>query len=373
MTSTAIYIHWPFCIKKCPYCDFNSFVSEKIDHEKWSNAYLRVIKDYYREFLHQKNISSIFFGGGTPSLATPKMIQEILNALSEIATFENNIEITLEANPTSVETEKFIQFKNAGINRVSLGIQSLREQNLQFLGRNHSVSEARSAIHTVKEIWQNYSLDFIYALPNQSLEHWKEELTEILLLESPHLSLYQLTVEQNTKFGAMARHGLFKEIDEEIAAKMFEMTYIMTQKHGLHRYEVSNHAKNSYESRHNLNYWQYGDYVGLGPGAHGRITKNNQKIMTADIKQPELWLTSVLQNKHGIQIIETLNDDEVNIEKIMMNMRTKFGVSLSLLQNKQYAVDHLLQHNLIYIQENHVIATENGVKVLNSIIETLAM
>ena len=343
----SIYIHWPFCIKKCPYCDFNSFVTKDIDHQKWTEAYLQSIQKYYSEILQDRTITTIFFGGGTPSLATPNMISSIINALTDISGIANNIEITLEANPTSVEAQKFSEFKSAGINRVSMGIQSLRDANLQFLGRNHSVKESLHAIDAVSKIFHNYSLDFIYALPHQTLSEWETELREAISLANGHMSLYQLTIENSTKFGAMARQGLLNEIDQDIAADMFEMTYNITASHGLDRYEVSNHAKPGYESLHNLNYWRYGDYIGIGPGAHGRITKDAVKIMTVDKKQPEIWLNEVMSKGNALEINQTLEDEDVRIESIMMGLRTVEGINRNLIKCKDNIIQQLIVDGMI--------------------------
>jgi putative oxygen-independent coproporphyrinogen III oxidase len=367
----SIYIHWPFCIKKCPYCDFNSFVTKDIDHQKWTTAYLQSIKKYYSEILKNRLISTIFFGGGTPSLATPNMIFAIINALADKSEIASNVEITLEANPTSVEAQKLSEFKSAGINRVSMGIQSLRDTNLQFLGRNHSVKESLHAIDVVSKIFHNYSLDFIYALPHQTLSEWEAELQEAISLANGHMSIYQLTIENGTKFGVMARQGLLNEIDQEVAADMFEMTYNITKSQGLDRYEVSNHAKPGYESLHNLNYWRYGDYIGIGPGAHGRITKNSLKVMTIDKKQPEIWLNEVMSKNNALEVNQTLQDEDVRIESVMMGLRTIEGVNRNLIKCKDEIIQQLIADGMI-LQESEIIrTTKNGLAVLNTITQML--
>lgn len=361
----SIYVHWPFCLKKCPYCDFNSFVAKDIEHDRWTEAYKKVITEYYSESLQNREISTIFFGGGTPSLATPKMIETIIKTFDDVSKISSNSEITLEANPTSVEAKKFADFKVAGINRVSMGIQSLRDDNLQFLGRNHSVDESRNAIDAVKKSFHNYSLDFIYALPHQTIPQWRDELHEAIDLASGHMSLYQLTIEGGTKFGAMAKQGLLDEIDQDVAAEMFEMTNDITGAAGLHRYEVSNHAREGYESLHNLNYWRYGDYIGIGPGAHGRYNK----IMTVDKKQPEAWLNDVMTKGNALEINNPLSDDDIILERIMMGMRTSEGVNASLLINRN--LTDLIEDGLIEVEVNKVKATQKGLLVLNSLIEAL--
>lgn len=361
----SIYIHWPFCLKKCPYCDFNSFVARDIDHDKWAEAYKKVITGYYSEILQHREISTIFFGGGTPSLATPNMIESIIDTLNDVSGVSPDTEITLEANPTSVEAKKFSNFKAAGINRVSMGIQSLRDNNLKFLGRNHSVDESRKAIAAVKKSFHNYSLDFIYALPHQTLSNWKMELQEAIDLASGHMSLYQLTIEEGTKFGMMAKHGLLNEIDQEVATEMFEMTNDMTRAAGLYRYEVSNHAKPGYESLHNLNYWRYSDYLGIGPGAHGR----HNKVMTTDRKQPEAWLHDVITKGNALETNSILTDDEIRLEKILMGMRTIEGVDVDLVDGSK--LQELLESFLIKVDKNKVKATNKGLLVLNSLVEAL--
>ncbi len=366
MDQISVYIHWPFCTKKCPYCDFNSFVSDKIDHNRWSKVYLRAI-DFYCELLNTKKIRSIFFGGGTPSLATSNMIQSIINKLRLISHFTEDIEITLEANPTSVEAKKFSEFRDAGVNRVSLGIQSLRNKNLKFLGRHHSVDEAIAAIESVKASFDNYSLDFIYALPHQTLKDWENELNEVISLASNHLSLYQLTIENGTKFGTMAKAGLLNEIDESLALDMFDITDEITTNNGLYRYEVSNHARVGFESLHNLNYWQYGDYIGIGPGAHGRYGR--PKVMTVDVRQPELWIKSVTEKGNGLDKRDILTNEDMRIEKIMMGMRMKDGIDISLILDKN--IDELTQQNLIEVIGNKILITRNGIKLLNSVIAKL--
>jgi putative oxygen-independent coproporphyrinogen III oxidase len=363
MQPISIYIHWPYCSKKCPYCDFNSFVTDKIDYDKWESAYIKAI-DSYREIIAGRKIKTIFFGGGTPSLATPNIIESIINKLNAVGNFSDAVEITLEANPTSVEARKFSEFRQVGVNRVSLGIQSLRDDNLKFLGRNHSANEAIAAIEAVKENFDNYSLDFIYALPHQKLSDWEEELTEAIALASNHLSFYQLTIENGTKFGAMAKAGLLNEIDEEVAAEMFDLTYEITKSHNFHRYEVSNHARPGFESLHNLNYWQYGDYIGIGPGAHGRYNK----FMTIDVKQPELWIKQVFDNGNGIDVRQNLSEEDIRIEKIIMGMRINCGIDISLVND----FGTLIADQLVVIEDGRVKTTNLGVKFLNSVIKRIA-
>ncbi len=373
----SIYIHWPFCTKKCPYCDFNSFVYNNPNYSRWSEAYVKVIRHQYEELLQNRIISSIFFGGGTPSLMQPSIVNAIIDSLYSITGVTSNVEITLEANPTSVEMEKFLCFRNAGINRISLGIQSLNENNLSFLGRNHNVDEAKKAIEIAAKCFSNYSLDFIYALPHQTVDEWQSELKQAISFNSNHLSLYQLTIEQNTKFGALMQHGLLNEIDDNIAAEMFIMTNEITKENGLMRYEVSNHAKTGYESKHNMNYWQYGDYIGIGPGAHSRFYDDNpsEKIATVDIKQPELWIKSVFEKGHGVEKTSVLCSDEIREEMMMMGLRTKHGIEYKLVADKKLVIDQLLENKMILIYQEgdreFIAVTNSGLLLLNSIITNL--
>ena len=242
---------------------------------------------------------------------------------------------------------------------------SLRDENLNFLGRNHSANEAINAIEAVKQSFDNYSLDFIYALPNQTISGWEKELREAISLASNHLSLYQLTIENGTKFGAMAKAGLLNEIDESIAADMFDLTNDVTTSHGLYRYEVSNHAKYGFESKHNLNYWEYGDYIGIGPGAHGRY--GNIKLMTVDIKQPELWIKSVINHGNGVELKQLLTDEDMRIEKVMMGMRLSSGIDINLVKNYK----DLVKDGLLDIVNDKIKATNRGMKLLNSVIAKL--
>ena len=302
------------------------------------------------------------------------MISAIIENLANVSEIAKNVEITLEANPTSVESQKFSEFKSAGINRVSRGIQSLRDENLKFLGRNHSVKESLNAIDAVRKIFHNYSLDFIYALPNQSLAEWEIELREAISLASGHMSLYQLTIENGTKFGAMAKQGLLDEIDQDVAADMFEMTYNITASHGLNRYEVSNHAKQGYESLHNLNYWRYGDYIGIGPGAHGRFTQDGiKKVMTVDKKQPEIWLNEVMSKGNALEVNQTLTDEDIRIESIMMGLRTVEGISKDLIKCEEEVIRQLIADEMISQKDETIYATPKGLAILNTLIRMLCI
>ena len=326
--TTSLYIHWPFCESKCPYCDFNSHVSEKIEFEKWQNAYLKEI-DFYKDKLGKIEIDTIFFGGGTPSLMKPEMIENILNKVKNDFVIKDNIEITLEANPSSFETEKFKDFKAAGINRVSIGVQSFDEANLKFLGRRHDKKQAIHAIESAGKIFGNFSFDLIYALPAQNLDNWGKELDYALSFGSPHISLYQLTIEKGTPFYADYGKGKFKLPTEELQTDMYLLTLEKCREKGLDRYEISNFAKHGFESKHNLNYWLQNDYIGIGPGAHGRIHEGKDKFETMDIHHPQNWLEAVEKNNHGTQSKELMNKKEILEELIFMGLRIREGIKLS--------------------------------------------
>ena len=322
MKNIAVYIHWPFCKSKCPYCDFNSHVRDHIDLKKWNDAYLKDI-DNNEEFLRDKKIVSIFFGGGTPSLMPSFIVSNVIDKLSKISKVDVETEITLEANPTSVESSKFKDFAKAGINRVSLGIQSLNANDLKFLGREHNVNEAIAAIEIAKENFARYSFDLIYALPKQNLKTWETELRGALKLAGDHLSLFQLTIEKVTPFYSLYQNKKFSLPSEELAKDFYILTQEIMSDRGLPAYEISNHAKLGQECRHNMIYWQYDDFLGIGPGAHGRI--NNQAIHS--IYHPENWLNTVLEGKTPIQNSISLTLEEIICEILLMGLRLKKGIN----------------------------------------------
>jgi putative oxygen-independent coproporphyrinogen III oxidase len=283
----ALYIHWPFCRSKCPYCDFNSHVAAAIDHAAWREAYRREL-EHYAALLPERRITSIFFGGGTPSLMEEKTVAGILGDVARLWPIDAGVEITLEANPNSAEAQKFAAFRAAGVNRLSLGVQSLRDEELQFLGRGHSAAEARRAIELARQNFPRFSFDLIYARRGQSPETWEKELNEALQLADGHLSLYQLTIEPNTQFYTRAARGETLTAPDDNAATMYELTQNILKDAGLPAYEVSNHAREGAESRHNLAYWHYDDYIGIGPGAHGRYRQNGERFATDTHRAPEV-------------------------------------------------------------------------------------
>lgn len=364
----AVYIHWPYCLKKCPYCDFNSHVANVVDHDLWKECYLREIKTYV-DMLGPRHVTSIFFGGGTPSLMRPETVSNVINFIQKEWDIDNNCEITLEANPTSIEINKFRDFKNAGINRVSVGVQSLRDNSLKFLGREHSSTEAVRAIEIASTVFDRYNFDLIYARPGQSLKAWEHELTTALNYGSNHMSLYQLMVEDGTQFKVMREAGLLTELDGDVAADMYELTQKIMDDHGVPAYEISNHAKPGEESRHNMTYWRYGDYVGIGPGAHGRLTlPSGQKIATRTIKSPDKWLSQVQETGLGARPFEELDRQTQIEERLMMGLRLNEGVDISHLQFDKGRLKPLLDEGVLHLANNQLKIDRKYWPILDSVI-----
>ncbi|USU04583.1 radical SAM family heme chaperone HemW [Sphingomonadaceae bacterium OTU29LAMAA1] len=323
-TPLALYVHWPFCVSKCPYCDFNSHVRDAVDQQAWRDALLADLA-YEAQALPGRTLGSIFFGGGTPSLMPPATVAAIIDAARTIWTPAENIEITLEANPSSVEAARFADLAAAGVNRVSLGLQSLDNAALKFLDRAHDVNEGLGALDTAQRHFERVSFDLIYALPDQSLAAWEAELARALSFGTEHLSLYQLTIEPGTRFATEAAKGRLTIPDGDTAADLFEATRAMTAAAGLPAYETSNHAKAGAESRHNLTYWRYGDYAGVGPGAHGR----RDGVATQRRKKPENWLSAVARNGHGTEVETSLAPHDRATEALLMGLRLREGVDLT--------------------------------------------
>lgn len=321
----GVYIHWPFCAAKCPYCDFNSHTRERIDEEAWAQAYERAL-DYYVRLLPDIEVVSVFFGGGTPSLMKPRTVERIISRIRGGWRTANDLEITLEANPTSVEAQKFRDFKAAGVNRVSLGIQALNDTDLKFLGREHDVREAMRAIEIAGQTFDRYSFDLIYARPGQSPEAWANELRSALPLARGHLSLYQLTIERSTPFYMRHARGEFSIPDDVQGAELYTVTQEICDDAGIPMYEVSNHAAPGQECRHNLIYWHYADYIGVGPGAHGRYTINGQKLATRDHRAPEIWLERVTGQGHGAHEPEPVDAQAQREEAVMVGLRLREGI-----------------------------------------------
>lgn len=321
----ALYIHWPFCLAKCPYCDFNSHVRERTDMAVWEAALLSDMHREAGEVGSQERLASIFFGGGTPSLMPPALVGRLLEEAELLWGFEDGIEITLEGNPSSVEAANFASLASAGVNRVSLGVQSLRDETLRFLGRLHGAQEALDALETAQSHFQRVSIDLIYARPGQSMGDWEQELAQALALGTDHLSLYQLTIEPTTRFATDVRRGVFTPLEDDPAADLFALTREMTAAAGLPAYEISNHARPGQESRHNLTYWRYQDYCGIDPGAHGR----RGGVATTRHKKPENYLAAVEAQGNGIAEARTLGLREQASEALLMGLRLNEGVDLA--------------------------------------------
>lgn len=320
MDNLALYLHWPFCKSKCPYCDFNSHVRSSIDETAWEEAFITELERAYT-LTGPRELKSIFFGGGTPSLMNPRLVEKIIGHALGLWNPEEDIEITLEANPTSVETDRFKALRQAGVNRVSLGVQALNEKDLKFLGREHTTFQAQQALHVAKTTFPRVSFDLIYARPEQTLAAWVEELTEALTFDVDHLSLYQLTIEEGTAFAHQFARQKFSLPEENLAADMYEATIKILNEKDLHIYEISNFAKRGQESLHNLAYWTYQDYIGIGPGAHGRITlEKGKKVATRQFKAPETWLKRV-KEATGTQEVLPLSLKEQAFEQLMMGLR----------------------------------------------------
>jgi oxygen-independent coproporphyrinogen-3 oxidase len=327
----GVYVHWPFCASKCPYCDFNSHVrAGGIDEARFRAAFLREL-EHWAALAPDRRVGSIFFGGGTPSLMSPATTGAILDAIASLWTVEADAEITLEANPSSVEAGRFRGYRAAGVNRISLGVQSLDDEVLRTLGRLHTVAEARAAIEVARGTFERFSFDLIYARPGQTLEAWRAELGEALALARPHLSLYQLTIEEGTPFAALHARGRLRVPDEEKAHDFYALTQELTGAAGLPAYEISNHAAPGEECRHNLLYWRYGEYAGLGPGAHGRVVAGGVRQATAAERNPERWAALVESRGHGLAETVALSPAEEADETLLMGLRLAEGIDLDRL------------------------------------------
>ena len=323
----AIYVHWPFCKAKCPYCDFNSHVRESIDEARWRTAMLRELA-HYAALTPGRRVTSLFFGGGTPSLMNPATVAAIIEALGKHWQLDPAIEITLEANPTSVEAEKFRAFRSAGVNRLSLGIQSLNDADLKFLGRQHDSRQALAALDLAGSTFPRFSFDLIYARPQQTVAAWEAELAAALKRAGDHISLYQLTIETGTVFEQAYARGDFQLPPEEVQAELYELTTVRLAAAGFDAYEVSNYARPGQESRHNLTYWRYGDYIGIGPGAHGRLTLADGKTATRQHRAPEAWLERVERDGHATRQFDPVAPRARLDEMLMMGLRLHEGVAL---------------------------------------------
>ena len=325
----ALYIHWPFCLAKCPYCDFNSHVRDSVDHALWQDALLADMR-FEAARAGGEALDSVFFGGGTPSLMPPALVERLLAEAEALWGFAPDIEITLEGNPSSVEAANYAALASAGINRASLGLQALDDATLRFLGRLHDADEGLAALEVAQQHFARVSFDLIYARPGQTASQWEAELSRALGFETGHLSLYQLTIEPGTRFETMVRQGQFEPLGDEQAADLFALTADLTNRAGLPAYEISNHARAGEESRHNLAYWRYQDYAGIGPGAHGR----RGGVATVRHKKPENWLSAVARNGHGIAEERDLGLQEQAAEALLMGLRLREGIDLVGLSDR---------------------------------------
>lgn len=324
----AVYVHWPFCQSKCPYCDFNSHVTANVDQVRWGRALTRELR-HMRDLTGPRRVRSVFFGGGTPSLMLPQTVDTVLQEIASLWSMEEGAEITLEANPTSVEAERFRGYRAAGVNRLSLGVQSLDDAELKFLGRLHTAEEALAAIALARETFPRLSFDLIYARPGQTLKAWERELRAAIAHAADHLSLYQLTIEAGTAFARLYEKGTFTLPDDEAAAELYQLTGEICAEAGLSAYEVSNYAKEGAASRHNLVYWRYGDYAGVGPGAHGRVSVDGSRLATATHRLPGAWIDAVEAGGNGVSDFEEITPGEQGDEMMMMGLRLSEGVSLT--------------------------------------------
>ena len=373
----GIYLHWPFCESKCPYCDFNSHVVQEIDQEAWLQAYLKCL-DEAAINISPRLLNTVFFGGGTPSLMSPKLVSEIMNRIKCLWTVSNDLEVTLEANPSSFEANKFKEYYDAGINRLSVGVQALNDKDLKRLGRLHSVNEAINAIEISNSIFNHTSLDLIYARQDQTIDDWSAELTRALELETKHLSLYQLTIEDGTPFGNLSKKGKLKGLPvDDQAANLYEVTQEICNKFNMPAYEISNHSKPGSESRHNLVYWRYGDYLGVGPGAHGRLTIDDKKMATVGKHDPREWLSAV-KNSKNYETITPISSIEQAKEYMVMGLRISEGISLSRVKEicdhkiNEENIHYLTDLGLVTVDYDRLIVNSSGRILLNQIINKLS-
>ena len=372
----GIYIHWPFCEAKCPYCDFNSHVSRSIDQSAWCAAYLDELRRAASE-TSGRVLRSVFFGGGTPSLMAPDTVAQVIYEIRNLWPVANDLEITLEANPSSVEARRFRAFKDGGVNRISMGIQALNDDDLRRLGRLHTAAEARAAFDVARSTFDRVSFDLIYARQDQSREAWKAELQEALAMSVDHLSLYQLTIEQGTAFGDRYNAGKLKGLpSEDLGADLYDLTQDICANAGMPAYEVSNHARDGAQSRHNLIYWRYGDYIGIGPGAHGRVTLNGQRFATETHSNPTRWLFPPEQSGRE-KPRQPLTPQDQASELLLMGLRIREGVDLdryAALAGRPLspqAISELQDIGMLTATENRITVTNQGFSVLNAVIAKL--
>jgi oxygen-independent coproporphyrinogen-3 oxidase len=369
----GLYLHWPFCQAKCPYCDFNSHVVASVDQGRWAAAFEREL-DRVAALTPDRILNSVFFGGGTPSLMDVATVDRIMTRIQKNWRLANDFEVTLEANPTSIEAERFAGYHNAGVNRVSVGVQALNDPDLRALGRLHSADEALSAIEIARSAFDRVSFDLIYGRQNQSVADWATELERALSLGPDHLSLYQLTIEDGTAFGDRFKRGTLRGLpDEDLGADLWDVTQEACANAGLPAYEVSNHAKIGEESRHNLIYWRSGDWAGIGPGAHGRLTLDDVRYETVAPKAPGAWLKRVEDKSNGDDVMSALTEESVTEERVLMGLRMSEGLVMSdrWISDKTFVINDLIKNKLIDLSGQRLTVTPNGRPILNAVINQL--
>jgi len=373
----GVYVHWPFCAAKCPYCDFNSHVRTAIDESGWVDGILAELDWMAQHQTEKPIVETIFFGGGTPSLMEGRSVGRVLQKIAALWPMGNDVEITLEANPASADAARFADYRAAGINRVSLGVQALNDPDLKKLGRLHDVAEARAALAMAMRQFDRVSLDLIYARPDQGEVQWRNELNEALSFGTDHLSLYQLTIEPQTPYALLHKNGQLQIPDDDLAAGLYEATQELTEAAGLPAYEISNHARPGQESRHNLIYWRYGDYAGVGPGAHGRLSLNGARTATAAIKLPERWHDTVGKRGHGFAELTPVTPEEAAREHLLMNLRLAEGLDLAAYEKRwgtrpdAAKIAALAEQGFLTQDGNTLRATQAGRLLLNRVIEEI--
>ena len=380
----GVYVHWPFCLSICPYCDFNVHVFKNVDQDSWLKAYAAEIQHlgHLTDYAHP--VTSVFFGGGTPSLVRPDILEGVLNEITSVWGLSPNAEITLEANPVGLDRPLLVDLKTAGITRFSMGVQSLDDAALSFLGRTHNAADAIAAFALAREVFDYASLDMIYARPDQTVDAWTAELTTALALAPDHLSAYQLTIEQGTNFGKLYQAGRLTLPEEDVQIGLYDVTQSLCHDAGLAAYEVSNHARSGHESRHNIQCWQGSPYIGIGPGAHGRVDVEGQRHASIGIKQPAAWLASAsnLSVGHGLASLERLSKEEVFEERMMFGLRLVEGVSLSnITENAELPVgaldlvkiNFLVSAGLLEDRQDRLVATRSGRLVLDRLVAELLL
>ena len=373
----GVYVHWPFCAAKCPYCDFNSHVRAAIEEDSWVDGILTELQWVADNQAARPVVETVFFGGGTPSLMQGRSVGRVLQKIAALWPMAKTCEITLEANPASADAARFADYRAAGINRVSLGVQALNDPDLKRLGRLHDVAEAKAALALAMTNFDRVSLDLIYARPDQTQAQWRQELKQALSFGTDHLSLYQLTIEPETPYALLHKNGQLRIPDDDLAAGLYEATQELSEACGLPAYEVSNHARPGQESRHNLIYWRYGDYAGVGPGAHGRLMLNGSRVATSTIRLPERWRETVAKEAKAFTDFTAIDDADAAREHLLMNLRLREGIDLAAYQARwghrpsPEKIMPLIEQGMLRQEGNVLSATPQGRLVLNAVIAAL--